>query len=62
MRRWRWRLLSLLFAFDNGDMSSPKRHVLIASFVIILLILITFSLDLCIDVVGRKLMLVTLGT
>ena len=54
--------MSLLFAFDNGDMSSPKRHVLIASFVIILLILITFSLDLCIDVVGRKLMLVTLGT
>ena len=53
--------MSLSFAFDNGDMS-PKRHVLIASFVIILLILITFSLDLCIDVVGRTLMLVTLGT
>ena len=53
--------MSLSFAFDNGDMSSPKRHVLIASFVIILLILTT-SLDLCIDVVGRTLMLVTLGT
>ena len=42
MRRWRWRLVSLSFAFDNGDMSSPKRHILIASFVIILLILLTY--------------------